>query len=138
VASRGLAGRHQLAARSLGERLGTDSAEHVVRDAQMLARVDAPFSQRSHAQFLGAPASLCGAIEAAAANLRRKFAALGDAVNGESSADILARHGLDELSADGETIPHPKQASVAPSPARAPTPKSRPGSCGDRAWSLPL
>ena len=38
---------------------------------------------------------------------------------GESYGDILARHGLDELSADGEKTPHPEQASVAPSPAFA-------------------
>ena len=67
----------------------------------------------------GLAASLAGAIENAAANLLRKFDELRGGRTGESYGDILARHGLDELSADGEKTPHPEQASVAPSPAFA-------------------
>jgi xanthine dehydrogenase YagR molybdenum-binding subunit len=67
----------------------------------------------------GLAASLAGAIENAAATLLRKFDELRGGRTGESYADILARHGLDELSADGEKTPHPEQASVAPSPAFA-------------------
>jgi xanthine dehydrogenase YagR molybdenum-binding subunit len=67
----------------------------------------------------GLAASLAGAIENAAANLQRKFDELRGGRIGESYADILARHGLDELSADGEKTPHPEQAKVAPSPAFA-------------------
>jgi len=67
----------------------------------------------------GLAISLSGAIENAAANLRRKLNELRGGRIGESYADIPARHGLDELSADGEKTPHPEQASVAPSPAFA-------------------
>ena len=41
----GLAGRQQLAAGALGERLGPDAAEHLVRGTQLLARVDAPVAR---------------------------------------------------------------------------------------------
>ena len=40
--ARGLAGGQELAAGALGERLGADAAKHLVRGAQLLARVDAP------------------------------------------------------------------------------------------------
>jgi xanthine dehydrogenase YagR molybdenum-binding subunit len=67
----------------------------------------------------GLAIALSGAIESAAANLRRSFDALRDGRVGESYADLLARHGLDELGADGEVTPHPERAGVAPSPAFA-------------------
>ena len=67
----------------------------------------------------GLAASLCGAIENAAANLRRKLEELRGGRSGESYADLLARHGLDELSAEGEKTPRPEHAALAPSPAFA-------------------
>jgi len=67
----------------------------------------------------GLAISLCGAIEDAAAKLREKFAALGNGDGREDYAGILERHGLSELTADGEVTPHPEKASVAPSPAFA-------------------
>ena len=94
----------------------------------------------------GLAISLTGAIENAANNLRRAFLGLiaGDAqsplrgknpddvaatagrihlandpATGERYVDILARHGLDELRADGQAAPDPRNAGMAPSPAFA-------------------
>lgn len=94
----------------------------------------------------GLAISLSGAIENAAGNLLQKFLevvandprsplrgrhqsdvtvtrgcihATDDATIGESYVDILARHGLDELSADGAVTPSLEGAAVAPSPAFA-------------------
>jgi xanthine dehydrogenase YagR molybdenum-binding subunit len=105
---------------------------------------DLPLAPQSGGSMLAI--SLSGAIENAARNLRREFLetvandprsplrgrqlddvtvtdgrihAVDDATSGESYVDILARHGLNELSADGEVAPHPEKATMAPSPAFA-------------------
>lgn len=104
-------GTYTIATQVVAELLGIDVKQVDVS----IGDSDLPLSPQSGGS--GLAASLCGAIENAAANLRRRFEALGDATMGESYADILARHGLDELTADGEKTPHPEQASVAPSPA---------------------
>jgi len=94
----------------------------------------------------GLAIAISGAIEDAARNLRRKFLYIvdndsrsslrgrkpnevsvtsgrihlvDDPTVGESYAQILARHDLEELSADGESTPLPEKASVAPSGAFA-------------------
>jgi len=63
----------------------------------------------------GLAIALCGAIENAAANLRGKFQALGGS-NSESYVDVLERHGLNELSADGQVMGYPQPTGMAPSP----------------------
>jgi xanthine dehydrogenase YagR molybdenum-binding subunit len=106
-------GTYTIATQMVAELLGIDPRQVQVS----IGDTDLPPAPQSGGS--GLAASLAGAIENAAANLLRKFDELRGGRTGESYADILARHGLDELSADGEKTPHPEQASVAPSPAFA-------------------
>jgi xanthine dehydrogenase YagR molybdenum-binding subunit len=106
-------GTYTIATQMVAELLGIDPERVEV----LIGDTDLPPAPQSGGS--GLAASLAGAIEDAAANLRRKFDELRGGRTGESYADILTRHGLDELSADGERTPHPEQASVAPSPAFA-------------------
>jgi xanthine dehydrogenase YagR molybdenum-binding subunit len=105
-------GTYTVAAQVAAELLGLDVGQVQVG----LGDSDMPPAPQAGGS--GLAIAISGAIQSAAANLRRKFDALGDA-GSESYADILARHGLDEVSADGEVTPHPEKASVAPSPAFA-------------------
>ena len=105
-------GTYTIATQMVAELLGIDPTQVDVS----IGDTDLPPAPQSGGS--GLAASLAGAIENAAANLRQKFEALGY-VAGTSYTEILARHGLDELSADGEKTPHPELASVAPSPAFA-------------------
>lgn len=106
-------GTYTIAAKMVAEVLGID----VTLVDVSIGDSDLPRAPQSGGS--GLAASLAGAIENAAANLRRKFDELRGDHRGESYAETLERHGLDELSADGEKTPDPKQASVAPSPAFA-------------------
>ena len=106
-------GTYTIATQMVAELLGIDPRQVQVS----IGDTDLPPSPQSGGS--GLAASFAGAIENAAANLLRKFDELRGGRTGESYGDILARHGLDELSADGEKTPHPEQASVAPSPAFA-------------------
>lgn len=133
-------GTYTVATQVVAELLGID-----VRQVDVsIGDSDLPLAPQSGGS--GLAISLSGAIENAAANLLQKFLdivgsdprsplqgrqprdvtvtggrihATGDTTISESYVDILARHGLDELSADGEKTPHPERASVAPSPAFA-------------------
>jgi CO/xanthine dehydrogenase Mo-binding subunit len=106
-------GTYTIAAQMVAELLGVDPGQVDVS----IGDSDMPLAPQSGGS--GLAASLAGAIENAAANLQRKFDELRGGRIGESYVDILARHGLDELSADGDKTPHPEQATVAPSPAFA-------------------
>jgi xanthine dehydrogenase YagR molybdenum-binding subunit len=106
-------GTYTIATQMVAELLGIDVGQVDVS----IGDSDLPLAPQSGGS--GLAASLAGAIEDAAANLRRKFDELRGGRTGERYADVLARHGLDELTADGEKTPHPEQASVAPSPAFA-------------------
>ncbi len=106
-------GTYTIATQMVAELLGIDPRQVQVS----IGDTDLPPAPQSGGS--GLAASLAGAVENAAANLLRKFDELRGGRTGESYADILTRHGLDELSADGEKTPHPEQASVAPSPAFA-------------------
>jgi xanthine dehydrogenase YagR molybdenum-binding subunit len=106
-------GTYTIATQVAAELLGVDPAKVEVS----IGDSDMPPAPQSGGS--GLAASLCGAIESAAANLRCKFDELRGGRTGESYSDILARHGLEELSADGEKTPHPEQATMAPSPAFA-------------------
>jgi xanthine dehydrogenase YagR molybdenum-binding subunit len=106
-------GTYTIATQMVAELLGVDVRQVVVE----IGDSDMPLAPQSGGS--GLAASLAGAIESAAANLRHEFDELRGGRIDESYADVLARHGLDELSADGEKTPHPEQASVAPSPAFA-------------------
>ena len=106
-------GTYTITTQMVAELLGIDPAQVDVS----IGDSDLPLAPQSGGS--GLAASLAGAIENAAANLRSKFDELQGGRPGESYADILARHGLDELSADGEMTPHPEQGGFAPSPAFA-------------------
>ena len=106
-------GTYTIATQVVAELLGIDTSMVDVS----IGDSDLPLSPQSGGS--GLAASLCGAIENAAANLKRKFDELRGGRTGETYIDILARNGLGELSADGEIAPDPRNASVAPSPAFA-------------------
>lgn len=133
-------GTYTIATQMVAELLGIDPRQVEVS----IGDSDLPLAPQSGGS--GLAASLAGAIENAAGNLLRKFldvvaddprSPLGgrqpdevavtrgrihtvdNPAIGESYVDILTRHGLDELTADGEKTPHPEGASVAPSPAFA-------------------
>jgi xanthine dehydrogenase YagR molybdenum-binding subunit len=105
-------GTYTIATQVAAELLGIDVGKVDVS----LGDTEMPLAPQSGGSMLAI--SLSGAIENAAANLRDKFSALGTG-RAESYVEILERHGLNELSADGEVTPHPEKASVAPSPAFA-------------------
>jgi len=106
-------GTYTIATQLTAELLGIDvtQVEVAIGDSDM------PLAPQSGGS--GLAIALSGAIESAATNLREKLEALGSMRVGESFADILGRHGLDELSADGEVTPNPEGAGMAPSPAFA-------------------
>lgn len=99
-------GTYTIATQVAAELLGIDvsGVEVAIGDS------DLPLAPQSGGS--GLATSLSGAIQDAAANLRKKFEHLGSG----SYSEILARHGLDELSADGEMAPALQGATVAPSP----------------------
>lgn len=106
-------GTYTIATQLTAELLGLDvtQVEVAIGDSDM---PPAPQSGGS-----GLAISLSGAIESAAAQLRQRLEALGSVSGGDGFAEILGRHGLDELSAEGEVTPHPEGAGMAPSPAFA-------------------
>ena len=106
-------GTYTIATQVAAELLGVDVSQVDVA----IGDSDMPLAPQSGGS--GLAISLSGAIENAAANLQRKLDELRGGRSGESYVDILSRHGLDELTADGEVTPHPEQASMAPSPAFA-------------------
>jgi xanthine dehydrogenase YagR molybdenum-binding subunit len=106
-------GTYTIATQVVAELLGIDAGQVDVA----IGDSDLPLAPQSGGS--GLAASLCGAIESAAANLLRKCDELRGGRMGESYADLLARHQLEELSAEGEKTPHPEQAGLAPSPAFA-------------------
>jgi len=106
-------GTYTIATQVVAELLGVDVSQVDVA----IGDSDMPLAPQSGGS--GLAISLSGAIENAAANLQRKLDELRGGRSGESYVDILSRHGLDELTADGEVTPHPEQASMAPSPAFA-------------------
>jgi len=106
-------GTYTIATQVAAELLGVDVSQVDVA----IGDSDMPLAPQSGGS--GLAISLSGAIENAATNLQRKFDELRGGRIGESYVDILGRHGLDELTADGEVTPHPEQARVAPSPAFA-------------------
>jgi CO/xanthine dehydrogenase Mo-binding subunit len=132
-------GTYTIAAQVAAQLLGLDASQVDVT----LGDSDMPLAPQSGGSMLAI--SLSGAIESAAGNLLRKFLnvvsddpqsplrgrasrdltatngrihAREDAIVGERYVDILARHGLNELTADGDVTPS-ENAAVAPSPAFA-------------------
>ena len=106
-------GTYTIAAQMVAELLGVDVSKVNVA----IGDTNLPLAPQSGGS--GLSASLAGAIESAATNLRRKFDELRDGRVGESYTDLLARHGLDELTAEGEKTPRPDESKLAPSPAFA-------------------
>lgn len=106
-------GTYTIATQLVAELLGVDVSQVDVE----IGDSDLPLSPQSGGS--GLAISLSGAIEDAAAKLRQKIDKLGRLTAGDSFADLLARHELLELTAEGEITPDPSKAGMAPAPAFA-------------------
>ena len=99
-------GTYTIATQVTAELLGLDVDQVHVE----IGDSDLPFAPYSGGS--GMATSLSGAIHDAVGKLKRALADLG--ADGETYADILARHGLAELTADGERDPQANGAGPPP------------------------